>query len=307
MPSPAATVIPIKEKLYLIALIPPLQGFSHFIGIWLYTGSPVFLVDVGPASTSGALLQTLDEIGVRHLDYLLITHVHIDHAGGVGKLAEVFPEARIVGHPKGLSHLVQPEKLWEGTLKTLGATAQGYGKFLTVPADRLMDVAALADPCIQPISTPGHAPHHISYRVDDILFAGEAGGVCLPAGDGKLYLRPATPPRFFLDTTLSSIDKLRAVAPRKIAYSHFGLYEDAQARLQSYHDQLLLWRSIIDSVLSEGSPQDLCTTCLEHILEEDFRLEGYRSLPAAEQHREDGFLRNSIKGFIGYLQATADR
>jgi glyoxylase-like metal-dependent hydrolase (beta-lactamase superfamily II) len=307
MPSTPATVTPVTDKLYLIALTPPLPGFSRFIGIWLYTGPPAFLVDVGPSSTSASLLQALDDIGVRHLDYLLMTHVHVDHAGGVGQIAKRFPRARIVGHPKGLSHLVQPDRLWEGTLKTLGATAQGYGEMQPLPPDCIMDVAALDEPLIQPISTPGHAPHHISYHVDDILFAGEAGGVCLSMDDGRRYLRPATPPRFFFDITLKSIDRLRASASRKIAYSHFGLYEGAQALLKSHRDQLLFWQSIIGKVLSEGGPHDLCTTCLEHLLEEDVRLEGYRLLPAAEQRREEGFLRNSIMGFIGHLQETAGR
>lgn len=307
MPSPAATVTPVTDKLYLIALAPPLPGFDHFIGIWLYTGPPAFLVDVGPASTSTSLLQALEAIGVRRLDYVLMTHVHIDHAGGAGQIAEVFPEAEIVGHPKGLPHLVQPERLWKGTLKTLGATAQGYGEIQAVPPDRIMDAANLDDPRIAPIPTPGHAPHHISYCVDDILFAGEAGGVCLSTDDRKRYLRPATPPRFFFDITLDSIDRLLASPSRKIAYSHFGLYEGARALLKSHREQLLLWRSLIGTVMSTGAPYDLCTACLERILKEDVRLAGYRALPAAEQRREAGFLRNSIKGFIGYLQEVAGR
>jgi len=307
MPSSPATIKPITNKLYLIALTPPMPGFTRFIGIWLYTGPPAFLVDVGPSSTSTSLLQALEAIGVRRLDYLLMTHVHIDHAGGIGQIVEAFPKTRIVGHPKGLLHLVQPERLWKGTLKALGATAQGYGEIRALSPDRIMDVAALDEPLIQPISTPGHAPHHISYRVGDILFAGEAGGVCLSTDDGQQYLRPATPPRFFLDIAVHSIDRLLASPSRKIAYSHFGLFEGAQVLLKSHRDQLILWQSIVDKVLSAGDSHDLCTVCLEHILKEDVRLEGYRALPAAEQRREEGFLRNSIKGFIGYLHETAGR
>ena len=307
MPSPSATVIPIADKLYLIALTPPLPGFDRFLGVWLYTGPPAFLVDVGPSSTSAALLQALEDIGIRHLDYLLMTHVHIDHAGGVGQIAEVFPKSRIVGHPQGLPHLIQPERLWEGALQTLGATAQGYGAIRAVPPDRIMDVAALDEPLIQPIPTPGHAPHHISYCVGDILFAGEAGGVCLPAGNGLLYLRPATPPRFFLDVTLNSIDRLRAAAFRHIAYSHFGFFKDAPALLQSHRDQLLLWESTIGRILSEDGLHGIGTSCLEQLLKEDVRLEGYWSLPASEQRREEGFLRNSVQGFVGYLRERHNR
>ncbi len=115
------TIWQLAEKLYLIALTPPLQGFDRFIGTWLYTGPPAFLVDVGPAATSATLLRALGDLGIRHLDYLLLTHIHIDHAGGIGEVATAFPQALVVGHARGLPHLVQPDRLWQNSLKSLGA------------------------------------------------------------------------------------------------------------------------------------------------------------------------------------------
>lgn len=289
----------VEKKLYLISLPPPLPGFKDFIGIWLYTGPPAFLVDVGPSATSASLLNALDVIGIETLDYLLMTHIHIDHAGGIADIADAFPQAKIVAHSEGVPHLTQPERLWQGSLKALGRTALGYGTIRAVAAERVMSVEALAESRLQALPTPGHSPHHISYRVEDILFAGEAGGVCLSLGGLQPYMRPATPPRFFFDVTLTSLERLMASALPKIAYSHFGLFAGAQKLLQSHHDQLLLWKWIIGRVLSEGPGDDAVDRCLACLLQEDPRLHIYSSMPAAMKGREEMFLRNSIQGFIG--------
>ena len=294
----------LDTKLFLVALSPPLPGFDSFIGIWVYTGPPSFVVDVGPAATSEALLKALETIGVRRLDYLLLTHIHIDHAGGIGEVAAAYPEARIVCHAKGLPHLVQPERLWQGSLKSLGSTAEAYGAIRAVASDRVTDADTLEDTRIQVVPTPGHSPHHISFVMDDLLFAGEAGGVCL-AAEGRPYLRPATPPRFFMDVTLASIDRLITGAPRKIAYSHFGLFREATLLLQSHHRQLLLWEEVIGRVMADTRTDDLIRTCLARLRQADTRLAPLSTMPVLERKREEGFLRNSIRGFIGHLEEQA--
>jgi len=298
------TIRQLTEKLYLITLTPPLQGFDRFIGIWLYTGPPAFLVDVGPAATSASLLTALGDLAVEHLDYLLLTHIHIDHAGGIGEIASAFPQAHVVGQTRGLPHLVQPDLLWQNALKSLGHTAEAYGPISAVTADRLVDAATLADPRIRIIPTPGHSAHHISYAVDDLLFAGEAGGVCLATKRPAPYMRPATPPRFFLQAALGSLDRLILLEPCNIAYSHFGLFADAQNLLLSHRRQLLLWKEIIGRTLADAGTNNLISDCLERLLNEDPRLDAYATMADQEKNRERGFLRNSIRGFIGYLQKT---
>jgi glyoxylase-like metal-dependent hydrolase (beta-lactamase superfamily II) len=298
------TIWQLAEKLYLIALTPPLQGFDRFIGTWLYIGPPAFLVDVGPAATSATLLRALGDLGIRHLDYLLLTHIHIDHAGGIGEVATAFPRAHVVGHARGLPHLVQPDRLWQNSLKSLGRTAEAYGPITAVTTGRVMDAAALDDPRIRIIPTPGHALHHVSYAVDDLLFAGEAGGVCLATSHPAPYLRPATPPRFFLDVALGSLDRLIALPPCKIAYSHFGLFADAQDLLLSHRRQLLLWEEVIGRTLADAGTNDPTSDCLERLLKEDPRLDAYFSMTDQKKTRERGFLRNSIRGFIEYIQET---
>ena len=115
------TVHHLAPHLFLIVMTPPISGFQQFIGAWLIKGpDATILVDVGPAATVAQLTTMLNELSVGHLDYICLTHIHIDHAGAVGHLADHFPEAVVVCHPAGAAHLVDPERLWQGTVKALG-------------------------------------------------------------------------------------------------------------------------------------------------------------------------------------------
>ena len=111
------------------------------------------------------LLEALRDLGVRHLDYILLTHVHLDHSGAIGDIARAFPDTPIVCHPKAAEHLIDPQRLWEGTLKTLGDVAQSYGPVTPVPCTRVLTADRLDVPEILPVATPGHAPHHTSYLI----------------------------------------------------------------------------------------------------------------------------------------------
>ena len=121
MLSPQAIIKKVTPQLSLITLVPPIIGFEDFIGVWLYQGETTFIVDVGPSSTANALLDILAQHQIEDLDYILLTHIHLDHAGGIGTVTERFPKTPIVCHARGISHLADPTRLWEGTLKTLGS------------------------------------------------------------------------------------------------------------------------------------------------------------------------------------------
>ncbi len=290
------------DRLYLLALNPPLDGFDHFIGIWFYEGPPRVLVDVGPSATASQLVAALNRIGIDRLDYILMTHMHIDHGGGLAELSAAFPQTPVVGHSRGLPHVADPARLWAGSLKTLGATAEAYGPIAAVPANRLIAADDLNDPRVQVIFTPGHAPHHISYRVDRLLFAGEAGGVCLAAAPGRDFMRPATPPRFRMDLALSSLEALIDLPPSKICYSHFGLWDNARAQLTQHRDQLLRWQAIVADEIPRHPAGEAQAPCLQRLLQEDPLLHAFHLLPTGGRHREIGFLNNSLKGFIQALE-----
>lgn len=298
MPATARITQPARN-LYLISLAPPLAGFEDFIGIWYYAGPPRVLVDVGPSATAGQLTAALDRIGARRLDYILLTHMHIDHGGGLGRIAAAFPGTPVVGHSRGLPHLADPARLWAGSLETLGATAEAYGPLTPVASDRLVAAQSFGEVRIQVIPTPGHASHHVSYGLSDLLFAGEAGGVCLSAGRERDYLRPATPPRFHLKTALASLDALVAANPVNICYSHFGLRTDAGRYLRAHREQLMHWQAVVADEVPRH-PADMAeAACLARLLKEDRWLRAFHRFPGVVRRRERGFLLNSLRGFIG--------
>lgn len=292
-----------REKLHCIDLDQPtLTGFRKFISSWLYQGDGYnLLVDPGPLSTIPMLCEELRRKGVKRLDHLLLTHIHIDHAGGTGALLKEFPEATVVCHPDGIRHLVAPEKLWEGSRKVLGSLADAYGEIVPIPADRIGFDDQIAATGIRAFLTPGHALHHCSYLLDDLLFGGEVAGVrCeLPGG---IFIRPATPPRFFLQVALDSIDRMIALAPIYMVFAHYGLVDTALDHLRIARSQLLLWvRGVIETENTEPALRE--EALLNWILSHDEHYRNVSLLPQDICARERYFLGNTLRGMIEYAES----
>ena len=299
-----AKINPIADNLFLITLLPPIPGFDNFIGCWLYKGKRSFIVDTGPSVTSEALTGALRDLEVSRLDYIFLTHIHIDHAGGIGDIAAHFPESPIICHEAGISHLVDPARLWEGSVKTLGKTARAYGPIKPVSFDRFIQADQFKSDIVTSVLTPGHSPHHVSYLTEKYLFAGEAGGVFLSLDSGREYLRPATPPRFFLEISTDSIDALIEKNPLNICYGHYGSKGNAVEMLNKHRNQLMLWEKIIKKEIQNNNDDDFLTSCFNRLLKEDPLLAGFFRMDASVQKREQGFIINSIKGYEGYLRSV---
>jgi len=150
------------------------------------------------------------------------------------------------------------------------------------------------------VETPGHAPHHLSFSYNGNLFAGEACGNYYSVRNTD-YLRPATPPRFFLDVFLRSLDRLMGLGVQHICYSHFGDAPNSCQMIERFRAQILRWKEIIQEEMSYGT-DDLLTRCMDHLLEQDPDLAGFRHMNPEMQDREKFFAANSVKGFIGFLQ-----
>lgn len=309
MPSEPSLSAPVLEcplgDVYRVVLPPPdpsglesgvlpyLPGFRDFLTSWVVvTEKWSLVVDVGPSSTIPFLLESLSEIGVasrcnKGKDlFVLLTHVHIDHSGGLGDFISAFPNAKIEVHPRGRPHLIDPSGLWRGSVETLGDLARAYGPIRGVPEESILKASPdeiQSESCgprdlpeeVRIIATPGHSSHHQSYLVhmgkERILFLGEAAGIylgekgnfCGSERDGRgsesPYLRPATPPRFFYDIYLESLKSLAQFEPSFMCYGHFG-YTDDSGVLLGEEKQLGLWKDIIWDEVSRISRSE--ASCL---------------------------------------------
>ena len=281
-------------------------GFGRFFVAWVFLGEVNLVVDTGPASCADNLLNALDSLGVDRVDRVLLTHIHIDHSGGLAAILARYPEARVICHDKGLKFLVNPTKLWEGSVKVLKDLAEDYGPPPPVAADRLVSHLQADLDGLTVLETPGHAPHHLSFTWQGRLLSGEAAGNLLEV-DGRPYLRPATPPRFFMPEALASVDKLLALPDGPVHYAHYSWVEQAHPMIQRYRDQLFRWEDIIaraagDEVGESIPSPELTRRVIQALLDEDPELADFKKMDLSVQNREKNFMANSVRGFLGYLK-----
>jgi glyoxylase-like metal-dependent hydrolase (beta-lactamase superfamily II) len=294
------TITEVRPRLYLIGLEQEIKNFGIFIGSWVYDGEEKFLVDVGPRASVEQLMEGLESLKIRKLDFIFLTHIHIDHAGGTGVLVKRFPQAKVICHESGIPHLIRPQKLWEGGKKALGELALKYGEIEPVPENRLLSPEGFKKEGFQIIKTPGHSPHHCALIYKGYLFAGDAGGVYIDLKD-KSYLRPATPPRFMFEEAVESIDRLLEIDIREICYTHFGIHPDAKGMLRNYKNQLHLWRDVIAEQMKELGEQDVVERCIRVLLERDGLFKFFKDLTEEEKGRERYFIKTCIQGISEYI------
>ncbi len=302
------------NDLFLIDLPQKLTGYRKFTSSWVIKeGSSAVLVDVGPASTIPLLKKGLDSLGVKRVEYILLTHIHIDHAGGTADLLKFYPDARVVVNEKGERHLINPEKLMEGSRKVLGESiVEVYGEIKPVPADNIHRGAVeFAGSEIEIIKTPGHSVHHQSYVFGKYLFAGEAAGVfhrfeelSEQSGQDIYYARPATPPRYIYEVAEESARKLLEVSAKHICYGHFGM-ADAGRRIQEYLDQQKLW---FETALHftrqhpEMDDREIIAELRGVLMGKDELLSNFGLLDDDVKEREDYYINNALLGMVGYAR-----
>jgi len=275
------------------------MGYTKFISSWVYRGDGgSFLVDPGPAGTTGKLFAALDRLGIDRLDWVLLTHIHMDHSGGIGHLVERFPEARVVAHEKAVTHLVDPERLWEGSIKILGDVADVYGRIKPVPADRIVtgDHIPFEDG-ITVIAAPGHAAHHQCFAFGDRLFCGELFGIFLDLGEA-VYMRPATPPRFILEEFLASLDRVAPYVDRTLCFAHYGSYFDGPRIMKMAREQLLLWVDIVGRHVQNPDMKAI----FADLIAEDAVFARINALPGNVYDRERYYFGNTVKGMLDYIR-----
>ena len=224
---------------------------ARFDAAYLVTeGGRAAFIDTGTAFAVPRLLESLDALGLPRsaVDFVIPTHVHLDHAGGAGQLMQALPAAQLVVHPRGARHMIDPSALWQGALAVYGAAqmARAYGDLLPVAAARVRtttdgETIHLAGRPLQFAHTPGHALHH--HCIWDARtagwFTGDNFGMAYPEFnvDGRAFLFPTTTPVQFDPAAMhASIGRLLATAPRQMFLTHYSRVTgvaDCAARLET--------------------------------------------------------------------------
>jgi len=217
------------------------------------------LVECGPGSTIPALEKGLQQHGyeVSDISHLLLSHIHLDHAGAAGWLAR--SGVNVYVHPVGAPHMINPDKLLASATRIYGdKMGELWGEFLPVPPENLHtpedgDVIEINSLRFEVLDTPGHADHHYAYIHKGICFSGDIGGVRL---SDTFHLRvPMPPPEFVLEKWGSSLDRLKGIYSRdgfsSIAPTHFGVFDDAAWHLDTLHKALVNINDWMETVMPE--------------------------------------------------------
>jgi glyoxylase-like metal-dependent hydrolase (beta-lactamase superfamily II) len=289
-------LVPLKQKS---------PGLKGFMGSWICGREPNIITDVGPASSIEGLAEDLTALDMKTVDYVLLSHIHLDHAGGLAQFLDRFPMAKVICHAKGVRHLIDPSRLWDASLKTLGELARSYGQARPVEMKRVIPHTEASVPGLQVIDTPGHAAHHLSFAYQGNLFVGEAAGVYYLLGNRE-YLRQATPPPFFLEEMLDSIDRLLELEDQPICFAHIARASSSKSMLGRSRDQILFWKTVLENEISKSS-KALAQRCTRELLRSDPELRAFDIMSPGEQERERSFLSTAVKGFLEHLSKEGEK
>jgi glyoxylase-like metal-dependent hydrolase (beta-lactamase superfamily II) len=229
------------------------HGAERVIGVYLLEteGGPA-LFDCGPSSCLEALEARLDERGLAVADvrHLLLSHIHLDHAGAAGVLVRRNPKLRVHVSRVGAPHLADPSRLERSARRLYGdAFDPLWGELAPVP-EANVDLVGDRVLGLECFHTPGHASHHVCYVVDDgTLLAGDAAGVRI--GPARYVAPPCPPPDFDLAAWERTIDELERREPQRLALIHFGVFDDVERHLGDLRGRLRAWTDAVEGGASE--------------------------------------------------------
>ena len=250
-------------KTPIITLDLNFQGLKQAIASYAIPhSSGLVLIECGSGSTLPALQTALAKEGYSpaNVTHVLLTHIHLDHAGAAGWLAR--QGADVYVHPVGAPHMLNPEKLLASASRIYGDRMDRlWGEFLSVPEDRLKipedeEEIVIGNLRFTPLNTPGHAEHHYVYLFEDLCFSGDIGAVRIP---GYPYMRfPMPPPELHLEKWRDSIRRLKQNQLSCIAPTHFGIFDDAEWHLNELESSLDTVSHWLDEVMpTEPSIEEL--------------------------------------------------
>lgn len=256
-----------------------MAGRARVTSAYLLRSNEPALVETGPTTSVEAVTRGLQSLGLgpEDLAHIVVTHIHLDHAGGVGSLSRHFPNATVWVHDRGAPHLANPTKLVESAGRLYGRERlqQLFGAVAPVEPDRLKavedgDVIEFGDRSLDVLYTPGHASHHVAL-VDSLsgaVFTGDALGIHLP--DVRV-LRPATPPPDVdVELGVESIERIAERAKSVLLFSHFGPVTEVEELCSIAASRLHKWADIVRGAMDETDDLDRIAELLERKTADEF-------------------------------------
>jgi glyoxylase-like metal-dependent hydrolase (beta-lactamase superfamily II) len=270
-------------------------GRERVIGCWQIGD---VLIDPGPAS---CLVKLLDALGGERPGALLLTHIHLDHAGATGSLVQRWPDLDVYVHERGAPHLVDPSRLLESARRLYGEELERlWGEVLPVPSANihlLRGGERLLEGRFEVAYTPGHASHHVSYLCEGVAFVGDTGGVRITPQ--SLTIPPTPPPDIDLEAWHSSIERIAAWKPELLAMTHFGSSAAVEAQLAELSERLDTWAALART----EDPQ----TFVDTVRAEIEANAGSELLAAYEQAAPPQQLYQGLERYWRKRQSTAER
>ena len=231
------------------------HGEERFISVYVIVEEKTVIIETGPASSNSNLVEGLNSMGIslEDIDYIVPTHIHLDHFGGGGHMMRLCPNAKAIVHPKAYTHVANIDRWWEGSADFLGKIAELYGKPIPIPETDLISAddgyeLPLGKSSLVAMHTPGHAPHHITWIYGDEAFVGDSLGLWYSDLNTSF---PVTPGYYRHDLALESIDRMANLELTYLHHTHFGP-RPAKGALDQVKSEFEIWMDIVEEGYRRG-------------------------------------------------------
>jgi glyoxylase-like metal-dependent hydrolase (beta-lactamase superfamily II) len=247
-------------------------GFERYTAAYLLDAREPAIVETGPTTSAEHVRAGLDRLGIGRSDlaHIVVTHIHLDHAGGVGTLCDWFPKATVWVHERGAPHLADPTRLVASATRVYGDERMKslFGPVESVPPQRIHSIAdgaalEFGGRALTAIATPGHASHQVALvdSATGVVFTGDALGIHPP---DIPMLRPATPPpEYDLELAIESIEKIRSLAGELVLFSHFGPVRDVDRICDLAVERFRAWTESVGTAMETSDDLDEIVSVLE--------------------------------------------
>jgi Zn-dependent hydrolases, including glyoxylases len=281
-------------------------GRPQVVGTYVLLGENPVIVDPGPASVLPNLETGLRQIGLEFSDLhgIVLSHIHLDHAGATGSLVRYFPHLKVYVHHRGAPHLIAPDKLLRSATRIYGGQMDYlWGEFLPVPAEAVVTLSGgetirIAGRTLRVFDAPGHASHHLIYldEATGAAWVGDTTGLRMP---GYTYVRPATPPPDIdLEAWRRTLDMLLALHPRMLLLTHFGPAHDPERHIAEMWEHTTRWAETVRASLERGDDEATAAAQLAALADAEMGADAGEAV--RQQYAQAGAVEMSWHGLARY-------